>query len=266
MSTSYLLPVALGAGFFGSTHCLAMCGAIVLLFERDNRRGTGWTQRVAYNVGRMAFYMLLGAVAGTSGVLLTTGVGGGLLALRILAAIAIIVMGLDLACGWRALAFLERSGSWLWQRMSKMAQHVLPIRSLATAITAGFIWGALPCGLVYSAVVLAATSGSTAGGAAVMFAFWLGTLPALLLAGASAHRLQSWRSNVRLRRIAGAVMVLVGIAALVMPLIHGSSEQDRSHHHSAAAVDRDARGPATSTPAGGITDPIQVLSTTRRCI
>ena len=235
MTTNLLLPVALGAGFFGSTHCLAMCGAIVMLFENNGRHGTGWTQRVAYNGGRMAFYALLGAVAGTSGALLTGGIGGGLVALRILAAVVIVLIGLDLVFGWRALAFLERSGAWLWKRLSTLARYVVPIRSPATAVAAGFIWGALPCGLVYSAVALAATAGSAAGGAAVMIAFWLGTLPALLLAGASAHRLQAWRSNARLRRVAGVVMVLVGVAALALPLLHRSSAQESSHEHPVAA-------------------------------
>lgn len=235
MTTNLLLPVALGAGFFGSTHCIAMCGAIVMLFENDGRRGTGWLRRAAYNSGRMAFYALLGAAAGASGALLTSGIGGGLLALRFLAAVAIVLIGLDLVFEWRVLAFLERSGAWLWKRLSTLARYVVPIRSPATAVAAGFIWGALPCGLVYSAVALAATAGSTAGGAAVMIAFWLGTLPALLLAGASAHRLQAWRSDARLRRIAGAVMVLVGFVALVLPLQHGSSQHDSTHEHPVAA-------------------------------
>ena len=89
---------------------------------------------------------------------------------------------------------------------------------LYAGIGAGFLWGALPCGLVYSVVALAATSGNAAGGAAVMLAFWLGTLPALLFAGISAAKLSQWKSNLSFRRIAGTIMIGIGLFAM-MPVV-----------------------------------------------
>jgi sulfite exporter TauE/SafE len=64
---------------------------------------------------------------------------------------------------------------------------------------------------------MAATSGSATNGAFVMLAFWAGTLPALILAGASAERLTRWKSNKVFRRVAGTVMIVIGLLAL-MPL------------------------------------------------
>jgi len=47
-----------------------------------------------------------------------------------------------------------------------------------------------------------------------MLAFWLGTVPALLLAGTFAHKLIEWRSKKTFRRLGGAVMILLGVLAL----------------------------------------------------
>jgi sulfite exporter TauE/SafE len=62
---------------------------------------------------------------------------------------------------------------------------------------------------------MAATTGNAAGGVAVMFAFWLGTLPALLLAGTGAERLRDIQGNRTFRRIAGVVVVVIGLFALM---------------------------------------------------
>jgi len=226
------ITAALLAGFFGSTHCIGMCGAIVVLFEGPETaaaRRQVWLRRIAYNVGRGCFYALLGGIAGLGGLVLTKSVGlsSSLLVLRLLAAIFVIAIGLNLIFDWRLTRFLENAGSGLWKKMSVYAKHVLPASTITKALAAGFLWGALPCGLVYSAVAIAATSGNVAAGTAIMFAFWLGTLPVLLAIGASAQRLQHWKSQRTLRRVAGIIVVLVGLAALTP---FGTSSNDHQQH------------------------------------
>lgn len=231
--TGALIAAALAAGFFGSTHCIAMCGAIVLLFEgQSTAPGDRRIRRIAYNAGRMLFYVFLGLVAGATGGLLMSGFAEGLGVLRIAASVLIILLGLNLALDWQALRFLEMAGASVWKRLSPLTRHVLPIRSAGAAIGAGFLWGALPCGLVYSAVALAATGGSALSGGIVMFAFWLGTLPALLLAGASATRLNRWKSRPQYRRMAGTVMIAFGLIALSLPLLHSDGAGNGTHQHS----------------------------------
>lgn len=216
MNPELLLPAAFLAGFFGGTHCLGMCGAVVVLFEhRTSPDLHRWLRRGLYNLGRLGFYMLLGAVAGGAGAVIvaTADARTALLVLRVLAGLLVVAIGLNLVFNWNFTRFLERAGAGLWRRLSPLARHVLPIETPARAIGAGFLWGALPCGLVYSAVAMAATSGNPAGGALVMLLFWLGTLPALLLAGASAERLQSWRTRKSFRRVAGTIMIVIGVLA-----------------------------------------------------
>lgn len=229
----FLLPAAFTAGFFGSTHCIAMCGTIVLLFEGQDSDYRGrLTKRLAYNSGRMLFYVTLGLIAGASGAMLVSGFTQDLVVLRILAAMLIVLLGINLAFDWQALRFLELAGASIWKRLSPLARHVLPIRSVPAGLAAGFLWGALPCGLVYSAVALASTGGSAASGALVMFAFWLGTLPVLLLAGASAARLHRWKSRVAFRRLAGVVMIFFGLVALGLPFLHSEGSEHDGHGQS----------------------------------
>lgn len=217
MTPELLLPAAFLAGLFGSSHCIAMCGAMVVLFEgqRADVRGA-WLHRVLYNAGRLGFYVVLGTIAGLGGSLITktAGLEAGLAVLRVMAGLLVIALGLNLAFEWQTLAILERTGASLWRRLTPLSRHVLPVATPGRAVAAGFLWGALPCGLVYSAVAIAATGGNAGTGALVMFVFWLGTAPALLLAGASAAKLAAWRRKAAVRRGAGLVLVLLGFLAL----------------------------------------------------
>ena len=211
MTGELQLLAALVAGLAGSTHCLGMCGAIVVLFEK-NQTKKPLRRRASYQAGRLSFYTLLGAIAGAGGAILTktAGIDTGLVVLRLIAAALVVAIGLNLVFQWNAINGLERIGAGLWQRVSPLLRHVLPASSLGQAVAAGFLWGALPCGLVYSAVALAATTGNPATAAATMAVFWLGTLPALLLAGTSADRLSRIQAKPAVRILTGCVLIVIG--------------------------------------------------------
>lgn len=217
MTENLLLGAAFAAGFFGSTHCLVMCGPVVLLFEGTGPGNfNGMPRRIIYNAGRLSFYLLLGGIAGFSGALAASSVGSGLFFLRVLAAVLIILLGLNLAFDWRSLRFLESAGTIIWNRVSPLARFFLPITSPLQAFGAGFLWGALPCGLVYSAVALAATAGSMLEGGMVMLAFWAGTVPALLVAGTSAQELGRWMNRGLLKRVGGSILIVVGVLSIAV--------------------------------------------------
>ncbi len=230
------MATAVLAGFFGSSHCLGMCGAIVVLFEGPATSlpvPGAWLRRFLYNLGRGLFYAVLGGIAGVGGAVLTkvAGIETGLMLLRFLAAILVIAIGLNLLFDWQLTRFLESAGAGLWQKVSRLAKHILPATTPMRALAGGFVWGALPCGLVYSAVAIAATSGSASHGAVIMLAFWSGTLPALLLAGTSAGLLGRLRRRKILRQAAGIIVILIGLAAM-MPF---GSHRGAHEHHAATA-------------------------------
>ena len=74
------------------------------------------------------------------------------------------------------------------------------------AAAIGLASALLPCGWLYAFVVLAAGTGSASGGAALMLAFWLGTVPALLGLGLSVGRLSA-TLRARLPRISAALVL-----------------------------------------------------------
>ncbi|MGA8706986.1 MAG: sulfite exporter TauE/SafE family protein [Steroidobacteraceae bacterium] len=214
-------PVALFlAGLLGSTHCLAMCGGIATALGSSGARN-GLRHPLLYQLGRITSYICAGGVAGA------IGAAGASLAsshwrdsLRLGTAVVVILIGVNLALGsahrpaWLALP--ERLGGRLWQRLAPPVRARLPTQPSLRAYSLGLLWGWLPCGLAYSALLAAAMSGGPSQGAASMLAFGLGTLPAMLglsLAGSRLPRPQgTWA------RITGALLVGCGLWTAAVPV------------------------------------------------
>ena len=147
---------------------------------------------------------------------------------RLASGILIILVGLQLAFGWRILAPLESAGAKLWNRIAPTAKGLVPVETATQALGLGLIWGWLPCGLVYSVLLLAATTTEPASGALVMAAFGLGTMPAMLATGLGASKLAQFMSGKRLG--AGLLIVLLGLATIAMPVMKLSGTQEHSGH------------------------------------
>lgn len=217
MPASDLLPPFL-AGLLGGVHCAGMCGGLIGAFALGLPRDRNApTLLIACNLGRVATYVGLGALAGALGAG-TLVFAGALPMQKILFAIScsvLLALGLYLAGLFPRFAAIERLGAAPWRRIQPLLSRILPIRSLTSALAAGILWGFLPCGLVYSAVVLALTAASATQGALVMAAFGAGTLPNLLAMGFLAGRLQLFLQDRRIRAAAGAVLVVAGTWGLL---------------------------------------------------
>lgn len=150
----------IGTAFLGSWHCAGMCGAIAVNF-----RGRG--DLIGYHLGRAFSYVTLGALAGLAGESLLSGS----FALRLAAA---ILLALSLLLH-RPPAWIER---WLRQRSMHLWRTMLRFRTPPMVV--GLLTGFLPCGWLWTFFAAAAATGRPATGAAVLFALWLGGLPALV--------------------------------------------------------------------------------------
>lgn len=226
MSGELTLFAALIAGLLGSTHCLAMCGGIagaMAMGIPEQRRTPG---RLAgylalYNVGRVTSYAVAGAIAGGIGLWLGSmmEVAAWSRALRWATGLLMIAIGLQVALRWQGLRWLEALGGRFWQRLAPLARRLMPVRDPGTALALGALWGWLPCGLVYSVLVVAAVSGGPGEGASLMAAFGVGTMPAMLATGAVAGRLRRYTGDPRLRGAAGALVVAFGLWTLFGPAV-----------------------------------------------
>jgi uncharacterized protein len=230
MSVLALFPFFI-AGLVGSVHCVGMCGGIVGAFSMAAPRRAfpvavvaapsvaaleGAVRVLAYNAGRVGSYMAAGALAGgvLGGVRQLAGAAPLQMAAYWLANLMLVALGLYLMDAWRGLATLEAGGRIVWRRLQPLTRHLLPVDHPGKALALGALWGWLPCGMVYSMLLTAMLTGSAGGGAAVMLAFGLGTLPALLTMGMLGNRLQAWTRRRPVRIAAGLLVLAFGLLGL----------------------------------------------------
>ncbi len=201
-------------GLLGGTHCVGMCGGIVSAFTLGS--AGRWPLMLAYNFGRLLSYTLAGALAGAFGAA-SLGVSHGQTArlfLYLLANVMLIALGVYLLGQTRVLAITERLGHVLWRHLQPLSRRFLPAKTVFQAFPLGLLWGWLPCGLVYSALAMALSSGSAWNGGLTMLAFGLGTLPNLLLAGLLLARLNVFVKKIWVRALAGGLVLLYGCYGL----------------------------------------------------
>ena len=187
-----LLSAALLAGLLGSAHCLGMCAGISGLFAVNAGVASMRTQlpfALTYNVGRIVSYAVLGAIVGLFGAVVVAASPAFAVGIRMASGIIIVLVGLKVAFDIWWLNAIERLGASLWSRIAPAATGLVPVTSLPKALGLGLLWGWLPCGLVYSVLMIAATSTRPDHGAAIMMAFGIGTLPAMVMTGLGAARL-----------------------------------------------------------------------------
>ena len=202
-------------GLLGGTHCVGMCGGIVSALTMGGP--PRFVLHLAYNSGRIISYALAGAIAGGLGglSLILSGQLPVRIALYVLANLMLVALGFYLIGITQALAFTERFGKRLWVHLQPLGKRYLPAQTVAQAFLLGLVWGWLPCGLVYSALATALTSGSALHGAGLMLAFGLGTLPNLLLAGLLAVRLRAYAALLAVRWMAGLLVLGFGVWGLL---------------------------------------------------
>lgn len=209
---------ALLVGLLGGGHCAGMCGGIVSAVSLSlpgQRPKVGF--HFSYNAGRIASYTLAGVLAGllgSSSLFLNHLLPMEKL-LYLLANLMLVALGLYLAGWWRGVLVLERAGGALWKRLQPLSKKFLPVQSWRQAFVLGLLWGWLPCGLVYSVLVVALATGSALQGGALMLAFGLGTLPALLAMGMAAVRLKGFLQQLWVRRVSGVLVLCFGVVGLL---------------------------------------------------
>ncbi|MBS0319139.1 MAG: sulfite exporter TauE/SafE family protein [Proteobacteria bacterium] len=220
--TPALLATALLFGLASGFHCLAMCGGFVgalsarattapLLPARTLMR-----QQLATHAGRLTTYALLGAVAGTAGGALLG--NAWLLPLqRTLYALAnalILWLALALVLPLSGVATPGGMGLWLFRHVVARVPGVRAGGATRNRYLIGLAWGLVPCASIYAMLPVALFAGSGGGGAAVMLAFGIGTLPQLVGAGALLHRMPALAHRRGWRAVAAMMLAGIGVAGL----------------------------------------------------
>ena len=180
---SVLIATALLMGLAGGPHCAAMCGAACGAVAGQD--GPLSQRMLALHAGRIAGYAAGGALAATSVATLASFAPAApmLRPLWGMVHVAAIVLGLWLLRTGRAPGWLSLPSP----RLARLAETrpVRVFRTLPAPARAGLVgacWTAMPCGLLQSALLVAALASGALPGAAVMAGFALASTLGLWLA------------------------------------------------------------------------------------
>ena len=198
-------------GLLTSTHCIGMCGGILLAQTTDERGVTGRSKRgliasAAYNGGRVVSYTAVGAVCGALGAVITYTPNIKSMVFTVAGALVLLI-GLRMA---GILPGVRPAESELPGACSLNARTRR--RFAGKPLLIGLLTGVMPCGALSAMWLYAMSSGSAAHGALVMLVFSLGTVPLLFLFGA----LQSFLPRGWMKYIVKGSAVLVVTLGLSM--------------------------------------------------
>ncbi len=248
MSLIALIATSATLGLVGGVHCVAMCTglqkvAVHGLNHRDSDGsvivGTGphrtipirtiqypapgalrsAGQDLVFQLSRVAGYAMLGAAVGAGSATLRWGASAAPLMQPVwgLFNAALLMFGVALLILGRQPVWVDGLGRRFW---SATASGLSTPRS-TQRILSGLAWSLLPCGLLYSALAVAALASSALGGASVMLAFGAATAVDLLAAGWLLQTI-GVAAGVRVAdrqaigvRIGGALLSAMAVAALI---------------------------------------------------
>ncbi|MDQ6983880.1 MAG: sulfite exporter TauE/SafE family protein [Ghiorsea sp.] len=220
-----LILAAFLLGFLGSMHCVGMCGGLVTTLAMS-RKKIWWSGLMSYQLGRTMTYTFFGLIAGMIGMAINqvNWFADMQRVLTLLAGLLMIMFGLGLA-GWMPDPLVRRMATFTkFIGLTKWVHAATTSRMPMSWLMVGLFNGLLPCGLVYAGLALSLTSGSIGLSASMMFAFGLGTVPAMMFVPvvlkSASPKARGWAL-----KIAAILLILMG----AFTMIRGSSLMHSMH-------------------------------------
>lgn len=217
---SSLAVTALLMGLAGGPHCIAMCGAACAGIGQAagaHKNSAMWS----FQAGRVLGYSALGALAAASiqGLGWLTVQSAALRPVWTLFHVATLVLGLLLLWNAQQPVWLEQAGKRIWIGARSFAAG----RGRGAPLVIGALWTFLPCGLLYSALLVAALTGHALEGAGVMALFALGTSVSMMAGPWLWLRLRGNGAGDWGVRLAGLALAASSAWALWMAYAHDAA-------------------------------------------
>ncbi|MFM2262231.1 MAG: hypothetical protein RI959_907 [Pseudomonadota bacterium] len=191
-------------GLVGGPHCVAMCGAACAGIAKAGEPHAAWALW-KFQFSRLLGYSLMGALAG--GTVQGLGWMGAqtpvLRPLWTMVHVAALMMGAWLVWTARQPAFLDGWGQTIWRKFRPLMVSM----GQKAPVVLGVGWALMPCGLLYSALLVASLSANAWQGGAIMAAFAAGSTLSLVSAPWLLLQLKNARSGGWGIRLAGAGLV-----------------------------------------------------------
>lgn len=210
-------------GLLGAGHCVGMCGVFAVGVATGERRaGPLLVRQAAYQVGKASAYLLVGAallalgrwIDASNPVLrmqevLGLGVGA-----------ALVLWGVSYVVEWRWPAGVARW--WQGSAVCGLAASLWRAPSLGRSVLVGWLNGFLPCGLSLMAILYLVGTNSVTTLVVGVYAFGLGTMPALAAVAWAGQRWSVSRRRVFMR-LAGVALIALGVLTMVRgsEAVHG---------------------------------------------
>ncbi|MDO8845540.1 MAG: sulfite exporter TauE/SafE family protein [Methylicorpusculum sp.] len=218
-TSSYLVSFLMG--LLSSMHCIGMCGSIIgtltlsLKPEIRNNKTRLLPYVLNYNLGRIFSYTVAGGLAGAVQFLLMLPFGEAIAyrLFQMLSAVIMIGAGFYIAGWFPRFAYIEKAGSRFWKLIEPYGRKLIPVKTRLQAFLFGMVWGWLPCGLIYAALALAATTGDITRSALTMLSFGIGTLPAVIGVGIMTGILTRLSRMRYFKQAVGLFMIILALFA-----------------------------------------------------
>ncbi len=200
-------------GFFGSFHCIGMCGPIALaLPQHEGKSFLNISSALLYNIGRVITYSIIGVLFGILG----KGIYMGGLQQGVSIATGIIII-LFVAFPFLVPSKFKQFSVLQIPMMRNAFSNAFKMKSMFAYIALGLINGLLPCGFVYMALSAAMLTGTAWNGSMFMFLFGLGTIPAMLSMSLMGSIINLNFRN-KIKKAVPAISILVGIILILRGL------------------------------------------------
>lgn len=202
---------ALFMGIAGGPHCIGMCGGVCAGLDKEARPHALYL----FQFGRIIGYSILGVIVAFSvqGLAWMSDNSAALRPVWAFFHVLILCWGIILLAQARQPIWAERIGKEIWAKVRKVSQN------RAGIFSTGVLWALMPCGLLYSALLIASLNNSAAGGALSMGLFALGTSASLQAGPWLWNKLRNRNEQFGMR-IAGVLLVIAALWALYMDMAH----------------------------------------------
>lgn len=182
-------------GLLTSIHCISMCGSINLIASINNENKFTIKRPVLYNLGRIISYIIIGAIVGFIGkVISLNNIINGLII--IIASIIMLLMSLTM------LNVIKIRFNFIKYKFNNRNPFII-----------GLFNGLMPCGPLQAMEVYALSTGSVLKGMLSMFLFGLGTVPLMLFTGSIFSSMKG-KTKILINKIASVLILLLSIVML----------------------------------------------------